>query len=149
MSLFIRFVAVGFLLFLGGCVREAGPAPVSGPRESAIRESWGRFQRALRKPDVSEIASMTRFPLENNVGQFDDFKGLGSRATFERYFPQIFWDGVLPVLMNYQPTSAELEAGEWSVSYSERTGDTESGVIYGFKCSPDGKVWLTSVFFAG
>lgn len=146
---FVRLVAVGLCMFLGACAPQANHAPVSGKRETAILESWEVFQRALEKPDIEAVASMTRFPLENNIGHSEDFKGFGRRSTFGRDFHQMFWDGAGPLLMSYKPTPAELRAGEWSVNYSEKTLDTESCVIFGFKCAPDGKVWLTSVIFAG
>ena len=150
MLLFIRFVTAGLCLFAGSCGREIGHVPVSGAQESAVRESWRTFQHALEKPDIDAVASMTRFPLKTNIEGSKGFEGISRRANFDDYFSQMFWDGARHLLMNYQPTPAELQAGEWTVGYNESHGeDMESGVIYHFNRSPDGKVWLTSITFAG
>lgn len=147
---FLRFLAPCFLIFLGSCGEMVVKSPASRKAVAAADQSWSAFQQALERGDVGKVASMIEFPLPNDLERLEEFEGIGSRKTFNRYFDTLFPEGGIRALLDYTPTAAEIRSGEWSVHHNEKTGvDTDSSVIFGFKCSRDGKVRLTSVTFAG
>ena len=130
--------------------------PALSPR--SLDQFWRDFQSALRRNDVSEIAKLTRFPIEVNLADLEGFEGIGNREGFVRHFKTIFPEQAIRTLLNETPQPRDpvgvlrdKATESWSISHNEpnKVSELEWSIIYCFSRFSDGSIRMTTIDFAG
>lgn len=148
---FLRFLAPCLLIFLSSCGEMVVKSPASRKSVAADDQSWSAFQQALERRDVGKVASMVEFPLPNDLEGLEEFEGIGSRKTFNRYFDTLFPSEVIRTLLDYTPSAEDIRSGSWSVAHHEpnEISEEEWSMFYQFVLTPDGKIRLKRIQMAG
>jgi hypothetical protein len=116
------------------------------------------FRSALKKNYISEISSMTRFPIDVSLAGTEGFDGIEQQEGFVRHYRTLFPETAIRTLLKEAPQPRQVKSDReenavesWSICHNEpnKISEFEWSIIYCFSRFADDDIRLTAIYFAG